>query len=92
MTKKNAQKYLLNVLEKFYNRMDGNFPEGYDVKWLEAEITAVNELLSSAKQYGDLVGEMQLEHRLEELTLKLESLETDTIDDIAEKLQGRQQD
>ena len=59
---------------------------------LSAEITAVNELLSSAKQYGDLVGEMQLEHRLEELTLKLESLETDTIDDIAEKLQGRQQD
>ena len=90
MTKKNAQKYLLNVLEKFYNRMDGNFPEGYDVKWLEAEITAVNELLSSAKQYGDLVGEMQLEHRLEELTLKLESLETDTIDAIAEKLEGRQ--
>ena len=59
---------------------------------LSAEITAVNELLSSAKQYGDLVGEMQMEHRLEELTLKLESLETDTIDDIAEKLQGRQQD
>ena len=57
---------------------------------LSAEITAVNELLSSAKQYGDLVGEMQLEHRLEELTLKLESLETDTIDAIAEKLEGRQ--
>ena len=38
VTKKNAQKYLLNVLEKFYNRMDGNFPEGYDVKWLENEI------------------------------------------------------
>ena len=77
MTKKNAQKYLLNVLEKFYNRMDGNFPEGYDVKWLEAEITAVNDLLSSAKQYGDLVGEMQLEHRLEELTLKHEGRQRD---------------
>ena len=38
MTKKNAQKYLLNVLEKFYSRMDGNFPEGYDVKSLENEI------------------------------------------------------
>ena len=38
VTKKNAQKYLLNVLEKFYSRMDGNFPEGYDVKWLENEI------------------------------------------------------
>ena len=39
VTKKNAQKYLLNVLEKFYNKMDGNFPEGYDVKWLENEMT-----------------------------------------------------
>ena len=44
---------------------------------LSAEITAVNELLSSAKQYGDLVGEMQLEHRLEELTLKHEGRQRD---------------
>ena len=70
----------------------GNVTRKLYIDSLSAEITAVNELLSSAKQYGDLVGEMQLEHRLEELTLKLESLETDTIDDIAEKLQGRQQD
>ena len=48
---------------------------------LSAEIAAVNELLDSAKQYGDLVGEKQLKYRLKELTLKLESLETDTIGD-----------
>ncbi|MEJ6475985.1 hypothetical protein [Pseudoalteromonas piscicida] len=46
---------------------------------LSSEINTVKELLNSAKQSGDIVGEMQLEHRLKELSLKLESLQNDTI-------------
>ncbi|MGO3424149.1 MAG: hypothetical protein ACTIMZ_17210 [Pseudoalteromonas distincta] len=48
---------------------------------LSSEINAVKELLNSAQQSGDIVGEMQLEHRLKELSLKLESLQSDTIAD-----------
>ncbi|MCP5135916.1 MAG: hypothetical protein H6981_03825 [Gammaproteobacteria bacterium] len=48
---------------------------------LSSEITAVKGLLSSAQKSEDIVGEMQLEHRLKELSLKLESLKSDTIAD-----------
>jgi len=48
---------------------------------LSSEINAVKELLNSAQQSGDIVGEMQLVHRLKELSLKLESLQSDTIAD-----------
>lgn len=56
-------------------------PKKLNIDSLSSEITAVKELLSSAQQSGDIVGEMQLEHRLKELSLKVESLKSDTIAD-----------
>jgi len=56
-------------------------PKKLNIDSLSSEITAVKELLSSAQQSGDIVGEMQLEHRLKELALKVESLKSDTIAD-----------
>ena len=56
-------------------------PKKLNIDSLSSEITAVKELLSSAQQSGDIVGEMQLEHRLKELSLKVESLKNDTIAD-----------
>lgn len=56
-------------------------PKKLNIDSLSSEITAVKELLSSAQQSGDIVGEMQLEHRLKELSLKFDSLKSDTIDD-----------
>lgn len=56
-------------------------PKKLHIDSLSSEITAVKELLSSAQQSGDIVGEMQLEHRLKELALKVESLKSDAIAD-----------
>lgn len=56
-------------------------PKKLNIDSLSSEITAVKELLSSAQQSGDIVGEMQLEHRLRELSLKVEFLKSDTIAD-----------
>lgn len=56
-------------------------PKKLNIDSLSSEITAVKELLSSAQESGDIVGEMQLEHRLKELSLKINSLKSDTIDD-----------
>lgn len=56
-------------------------PKKLNIDSLSSEITTVKELLGSAQQSGDIVGEMQLEHRLIELSQKVESLKKDTIAD-----------
>lgn len=56
-------------------------PKKLNIDSLSSEITTVKELLSSAQQSGDIVGEIQLEHRLKELSLKVEFLKGDTIAD-----------
>lgn len=56
-------------------------PKKLNIDSLSSEITTVKELLNSAQQSRDIVGEMQLEHRLKELSLKVESLKSDTIAD-----------
>ncbi|MBD3653266.1 hypothetical protein [Kangiella sp.] len=56
-------------------------PKKLNIDSLSSEITTVNELLQSAHQAGDIVGEMQLEHRLNELTKKLEALREKNIID-----------
>lgn len=48
---------------------------------LSSEISTLNALLSSARQAGDIVGQMQLEHRIGELSSKLESLREDELGD-----------
>lgn len=48
---------------------------------LSSEITAMRELLRSAHNSEDIVGEIQLEHRIKELTLKVESLKHDNYTD-----------
>lgn len=54
-------------------------PKKLNIDSLSSEIATLNELLSSARQSGDFVGEMQLEHRISELSSKLESLREDTV-------------
>lgn len=56
-------------------------PKKLSIDSLSSEITTLNELLSSARQSGDFVGEMQIEHRISELSIKLESLREDTVYD-----------
>lgn len=56
-------------------------PKKLSINSLSSEITTLNELLSSARQSGDIVGEMQLEHRIGELTNKLETLKEKTLTD-----------
>lgn len=48
---------------------------------LSAELASVSSLLESAKKSGDIVGEMQLEHRLEKLTNQLLELKEHTLQD-----------
>ena len=48
---------------------------------LSSEIITLNELLLSARKSGDIVGEMQLEHRISELSRKLNSLKEETLSD-----------
>jgi len=56
-------------------------PKKLSINSLSSEITTLNELLSSARQTGDIVGEMQLEHRIGELSNKLEALKEQTLTD-----------
>lgn len=56
-------------------------PKKLSINSLSSEITTLNELLCSARQSGDIVGEMQLEHRLVELSNKLETLKERTLTD-----------
>jgi chaperonin cofactor prefoldin len=56
-------------------------PKKLSINSLSSEITTLNELLSSARQSGDIVGEMQLEHRIGELSNKLETLKEQTLTD-----------
>jgi len=56
-------------------------PKKLSINSLSSEIATLNELLSSARQSGDIVGEMQLEHRIGELSNKLETLKEKTLTD-----------
>ncbi|MCE8032181.1 hypothetical protein EKK97_09535 [Billgrantia tianxiuensis] len=56
-------------------------PKKLNVDSLSSEINTLNELLSSARQSGDFVGEMQLEHRISELSSKLELLKEGSVSD-----------
>ncbi|MGR2740207.1 hypothetical protein ACUY1T_17320 [Billgrantia sp. Q4P2] len=56
-------------------------PKKLNVDSLSSEIKTLNELLSSARQSGDFVGEMQLEHRICELSSKLELLKEGSVSD-----------
>jgi hypothetical protein len=49
-------------------------PKKLTIDSLSSEITTVKGLLASARQYDDIVGELQLEHRIEKLTRKFEML------------------
>lgn len=53
-------------------------PKKLSIDSLSAEITSVSELLLSAKNAGDIVGEIQLEHRLSKLANKLKELKNNT--------------
>ena len=56
-------------------------PKKLNIDSLSSEITTLNELLLSARESGDVVGEMQLEHRISELSSKLNSLKEETLSD-----------
>jgi len=56
-------------------------PKKLSIDSLSSEITTLNELLTSARESSDIVGEMQLEHRIRELSSKLESLKEETLAD-----------
>lgn len=49
-------------------------PKKLSIDSLSSEISTISELLESAKNSGDIVGELQLEHRLKKLNNKLSSL------------------
>ncbi|MCB8888975.1 hypothetical protein [Vreelandella malpeensis] len=56
-------------------------PKKLSINSLSSEIATLNELLSSARQSGDIVGEMQLEYRITELSNKLETLKEKILTD-----------
>lgn len=56
-------------------------PKKLNIDSLSSEITTVNDLLLSARQSDDIVGEIQLEHRLNKLTKKLETLKENILSD-----------
>ncbi|MCM0611354.1 hypothetical protein KFJ24_02550 [Marinobacter sediminum] len=56
-------------------------PKKLSIDSLSSEIATLNELLTSAHESGDIVGEMQFEHRIGELSSKLESLKEETLAD-----------
>jgi hypothetical protein len=56
-------------------------PKKLNIDSLSSEITTLNELLLSARESGDIVGEMQLEHRISELSGKLNSLKEEKLSD-----------
>jgi len=49
-------------------------PKKLHIDSISSEITSIKMLLSSAKESGDIVGEMQLEYRLSELSKKVDTL------------------
>lgn len=56
-------------------------PKKLTIDSLSSEITNVSELLDSAKKSGDIVGELQLEHRLKVLRDELSILNKNTASD-----------
>ncbi len=56
-------------------------PKKLTIDSLSSEITTVKGLLASARQYGDIVGELQLEHRVKKLTSKFEMLKENSLKD-----------
>ncbi len=56
-------------------------PKKLSIDSLSSEITTVSELLNSAKSSNDIVGELQLEHRLKLLTEQLSKLKENTLND-----------
>lgn len=56
-------------------------PKKLSIDSLSSEITTVSELLNSAKNANDIVGELQLEHRLKLLNEKLNALKENTLND-----------
>lgn len=56
-------------------------PKKLSIDSLSSEITAVSELLNSAKSSNDIVGELQLDHRLNILTEQLNKLKEHTLND-----------
>lgn len=54
-------------------------PKKLSIDSLSSEITTVSELLNSAKSSNDIVGELQLEHRLKLLTEQLSKLKENTL-------------
>lgn len=56
-------------------------PKKLSIDSLSSEITTVSELLNSAKSSNDIVGELQLEHRLKLLTEQLSKLKENTFND-----------
>ncbi|QBM16073.1 hypothetical protein MARI_01530 [Marinobacter sp. JH2] len=56
-------------------------PKKLRIDSLSSEVTTLNELLVSARESGDIVGEMQLEHRIGELSKKLESFKEESLAD-----------
>ncbi|WP_226596517.1 hypothetical protein [Marinobacter nauticus] len=56
-------------------------PKKLSIDSLSSEIATLNELLTSARQSDDFVGEMQIEHRIDELSNKLKALKEKTLED-----------
>ncbi len=56
-------------------------PKKLKIDSLSAEITSIKELLASALNAGDVVGELQLKHRLEKQIAELESLKVNSLVD-----------
>lgn len=56
-------------------------PKKLSIDSLSSEIATLNELLSSARRAGDIVGEMQFEHRIAELSGKLDGIKENTFAD-----------
>jgi len=56
-------------------------PKKLSIDSLSSEITTVSELLNSARSSNDIVGELQLEHRLNLLTGQLSKLKENALND-----------
>jgi len=56
-------------------------PKKLSIDSLSSEIFTLNELLANAHKANDIVGKMQLEHRINDLTKKLELLKKGSVED-----------
>lgn len=56
-------------------------PKKLNIDSLSSEIATVKELLVSANRSNDIVGEMQLEHRLKKLTKRVDELKENSLND-----------